>query len=202
MRPAALATACRRGPFSPDVAAGVGDSHSWIDDSGHENLHGWAHGEEPFACATCHFDTVIAPGVRTRDANGWSVYEAVPIANRRTHVNGQPDVVFTSSPVWLFDIPFDLTGGAYAPMEKSCADISCHLQQTPVAWGLPFRVDNTYECGLRPPATSLDSSRPSSRCFAAPLRALRGYRPSPAARRSNAVQHSWTPSTPGPAPPG
>jgi predicted CxxxxCH...CXXCH cytochrome family protein len=143
--------------FAPGVSAGTGDSHSYIDSNGEENLHGAVHSFAPIACATCHFATVEAEGVRTtarRDGGTqyWSVYQAVPIANRASHVNGQPDIRFTSAPVRSVtsspDNYFLADGGArYEMATKTCSGVSCHLLQTTVKWGTPYRPWSNYlEC--------------------------------------------------------
>ena len=135
---------------SPDVAAGVGDSHSYIDANGNENLHGWLHGAEPMPCAGCHYLTVTADGVRSRSTAqatyGWSIYQPVPIADRTRHVDGEATVAFTTSPVPLLNGSFDLTTAGYDPASRGCSDVSCHLSQTSVSWGDPYRFENPYEC--------------------------------------------------------
>ncbi|NOZ02450.1 MAG: CxxxxCH/CxxCH domain-containing protein [Deltaproteobacteria bacterium] len=134
--------------FHPGVQAGAGDSHSWIDGKGHENLHGWNHGGAPEACSTCHFGTVSEAGARTRDpATGWSVYGAVPVSGYLQHVNGVTDVEFPQGKIKGVDgEDFDLTGASWAPDAATCSDVACHLNQTSVEWGLPFRRNVPAEC--------------------------------------------------------
>jgi len=133
----------------PSVQAGAGDSHSWIDADGYESLHGWNMGYEPAPCAACHDDTVKDFGTRTRDwtapADGWSVYGPVPIADFTRHVNGRPDVAFTSTPIQMSSAQ-DLTTATYDPATKTCSNVACHLKQTEVTWGRPYRYMNTPEC--------------------------------------------------------
>jgi predicted CxxxxCH...CXXCH cytochrome family protein len=130
----------------PDVNAGAGDSHSWIDGSDNESLHGWNMGFDPVACATCHYETVTDQGVRSRDpGNGWSIYQAVPIAGFDRHVDGWPNVAFTDELVSL-RTDHDLTTAAWDPIAGTCSNTSCHLQENPVAWGEPYRYNNGAEC--------------------------------------------------------
>ncbi len=137
---------------SPLVVAGAGNSHSFIDADGFEDLHGYNHGGDPIPCATCHFDTVTDPGVRWRDyaapANGWSVYEPVPIAGHPEHVNGQSDVAFTTASATVISTGFDLTGASWDAASGSCDNVGCHLLQTPATWGTPYRYNNVYECNV------------------------------------------------------
>ncbi len=134
------------------VQAGAGDSHSYIDSSGGESSHGWAHGGEPTPCSACHYDTVTDPGTRTRTsvppADNWSLYDPVPIADHTQHVDGQSDVAFTPDLVRMISSDFDLSTAAYDPATSNCTDVSCHYLQTDVEWGLPFRWMNFYECNV------------------------------------------------------
>ncbi len=131
----------------PEVVAGAGDSHSWIDENGDENLHGFVHGFPPVACAVCHHDTVTASGSRTRDANGWSVYGTVPIVGYEFHVDGAASVAFTPDPVAIKPpVPYDLDTASYDPDTRTCSDVGCHKGQTTVEWGLPYRSNVGIEC--------------------------------------------------------
>jgi len=95
---------------------------------------------------------VSDPGVRYRDysppADGWSVYEPVPIDGYGFHVNGQGDVSFDSSPIMMVSNPFDLSSASYDPATQSCADVSCHFSDNPVVWGTPYRWGNSFECNV------------------------------------------------------
>ena len=122
----------------PTVTAGAGDSHSWIDSYGWENLHGFSHNYEPIACATCHFSTVSQQGVRAYDVAGWSVYDPVPINDHGKHVNGLADVQFTTD-IISFANSHDLSTAAYIATTRTCSNVSCHLIQTEVSWGTPYR---------------------------------------------------------------
>jgi len=144
----------------PTVLAGAGDSHSWIDEYGYDNLHGWNHGRDAVACATCHFNTVIEQGVRTKTsvppADEWSVYEKVDMDGHAAHVNGKPDVAFTTAVLTYpppanyppSDIQHDLTTASYDAQSKTCSNVSCHFLQTSVVWGTPFRWENSFECNV------------------------------------------------------
>jgi len=134
-----------------EVDAAAGDSHNWIDGNDHENLHGFIHGiADPLACATCHFSSVTEQGTRSRDGNGWSVYETVPIDDHTQHVDGEPDVAFATDLIEFNPSGgpsfYDLSTASYEPSSKTCSNVSCHLQQTAVDWGQPYRYWNTPEC--------------------------------------------------------
>jgi predicted CxxxxCH...CXXCH cytochrome family protein len=133
--------------FDPTVEAGAGDSHSWVDGSNFENMHGWMHGGDPCACATCHFGTVMDQGNRYR-MSGLSVYDAVSITDTTVHVNGSGDVAFTPDLVTITSTPFDLSTATYDTLSQTCNDVSCHLNDTAVQWGTPFRYWNGYECNV------------------------------------------------------
>ncbi|MFH2005266.1 MAG: CxxxxCH/CxxCH domain-containing protein [bacterium] len=136
--------------FYPTVVAGAGDSHSYIDDIGYENLHGWSMTGDPIACATCHYSTVTDQGVRSRTPlpDEWSVYQSVPMVGFGAHVNGQPDVTFTPDLVPVIADPplFDLSSASYDPATRTCSGVGCHLLETEAQWGAPYRWSNTYEC--------------------------------------------------------
>ena len=133
------------------VDAGAGDSHSWIDSDGFESLHGWSHGFDPIACSSCHYDTVVEPGERSRDSTPpaleWSLYEPVPIADFKNHVDGGPDVAFDPDPVEIKPGSFlDLSASDYDPTGRACSDVSCHKAEIDVSWGEPYRWWNMPEC--------------------------------------------------------
>ncbi|RME27008.1 MAG: CxxxxCH/CxxCH domain-containing protein [Deltaproteobacteria bacterium] len=132
----------------PDVDGAAGDSHSWIDPEGYEDLHGYTHGFQPLACATCHYGTVTEQGQREFDQNtGWSVYQPVPIASHESHVNGKPDVAFTPDAITLRS-DHDLSTASYDESTRTCSGVSCHINQADVAWGSPYRYENTFECNV------------------------------------------------------
>ena len=133
----------------PEVQAGVGDSHSWIDDWGYDNLHAYNMAGTPVPCAGCHFTTVADQGTRGFDSNWFAYYDPIPIVGWARHVNGAPDVGFTDELVLVRNQPgFDLTVASYDPANKSCSNVPCHLQQTEVVWGAPYRWWNSYECNM------------------------------------------------------
>jgi predicted CxxxxCH...CXXCH cytochrome family protein len=124
----------------------AGQSHSWINaannkESGHGNNHGFA----PLACRTCHAQTVATANVTSRDVNGWSVYQPVPIAGFGSHVNGHPDVFFDTTPVQYLTSK-SLTSATYNVATKTCSNVACHLAQTQVLSGNPFREQVGVEC--------------------------------------------------------
>ena len=137
--------------FSDATEAGAGDSHSWIDGDGHENLHGWSHGFTPPPCAACHYDTVRDPGQRWRDttaaSEGWSIYVDVPLWAHARHVDGDADVAFSPDPIPVGS-DYDLSGATYATDTRTCSNVSCHLEETEVVWGTPFRWRNGWECNV------------------------------------------------------
>ncbi len=130
------------------VAAGAGASHSWIDDQNYENLHGWNMGFDPLACATCHHGTATSQGVRTRDlVTDWSIYQPVPIDGFLNHVNGQPDVAFTTDNI-TYNSTFNLAAATYNDVTETCSNVSCHLNDTSAVWGRPYRWWNNIECNV------------------------------------------------------
>lgn len=134
----------------PSVEAGVGDSHQWIDDYGYGNLHAFNMGFDALSCRTCHYGTVTEANTWARDSMDVTTYDPVPLASRRLHVNGSPNVVFdTVNPVSYGTVTFNLSGAAYDPVTKTCANAACHLQQTTVTWGSPYRwwLEST-ECNV------------------------------------------------------
>ena len=142
----------------PEVSAGVGDSHQWIDEYGYTNLHAWNMSYDPVQCRTCHYSTVTQAGA-TSGTDYLVVYAPVPLASRVTHVNGTPDVAFdTVNSIDYGRRSYSLSGATYNPATKSCANVACHyypsgspreptrLQQEP-KWGAPYRWW-TSECNV------------------------------------------------------
>ena len=139
---------------SPTNAAGAGDSHFWVDSWGYGNLHAWSMGYEPIACATCHFDTVTVQGGR-RFVGSMSMpeYDPVPVSGFAAHVNGGKDVRFTDENIlmggdtWFTaSVPVGTPAPLWNGGAKTCSSVSCHLNQTVVTWGMPYRWENSYEC--------------------------------------------------------
>jgi predicted CxxxxCH...CXXCH cytochrome family protein len=126
----------------------VGQSHSWLDvATGNESGHGNNHGFAPLACKTCHVQTVTQANVVSR-SGGLSVYGAVPIAGFGSHVNGHPDVFFdTSQPVQYLTAK-SLSTATYNVATKTCSNVACHLAQTQVRSGNPYRELVGIECNV------------------------------------------------------
>ena len=136
----------------PDVEAGVGNSHQWIGDYGYGNLHAWNMGFAPLACRTCHYGEITEANTWTRDAADVTTYGAVPLASRVLHANGQRDVIFDTVNDVVYagssrTTVYSLASASYDPATKSCSNVGCHLLQTYVEWGTPYRYW-TNECDL------------------------------------------------------
>ena len=136
---------------APDVQAAAGDSHSWIADDGTEDLHGRGKGFRPIPCAACHYDTVQDQGERgyefVSSPDGRSVYQPVAITGFARHANGVADVAFTPEPVTIKK-DWSLADATWNPGTRTCADVGCHILQTEVAWGRPYRWPNFWECNV------------------------------------------------------
>jgi predicted CxxxxCH...CXXCH cytochrome family protein len=132
---------------SENAQAGVGQSHSWIDDQGYDNMHAWNHGYGPIGCAACHAGTVTDLGETyyAGPGEGVAFYEPIPITNFENHVNGVGNVAFTTEPVKVKGY-HDLTTAAYNPETRSCNSVSCHIFEETVKWGAPYRWWNSSEC--------------------------------------------------------
>lgn len=148
-------TECHAFPLTasyPTVQAGVGDSHQWIDDYGYGNLHAYNMGYGPISCRTCHYGIITQANTWSQTSMDVTTYNAVPLASRQLHVNGTPDVHFdTTSPEnpATNGVGAGLSGASYDPAAKSCSNVACHLQQTRVIWGTPYRWWNdSTECNL------------------------------------------------------
>jgi predicted CxxxxCH...CXXCH cytochrome family protein len=150
-------TECHQFPLTtyfPSVQAGVGDSHQWVDDYGYGNLHGWNMGFEPIGCRTCHYGTITQTNTSSRDTNSdVTTYNPVALASLRYHVNGVKDVIFDMTDPVIYatsDGPatLGLSAATYDQNTKTCSNVACHLNQTKVTWGTPYRWWNTAECDL------------------------------------------------------
>jgi predicted CxxxxCH...CXXCH cytochrome family protein len=155
-------TECHAFPLttsSPTVDAGVGDSHQWIDGSGYGNLHAWNMGADPLSCRTCHYGTVTQANTWTRNPiTGVTAYNPIPIAGKQLHVNGFRDVVFdtldsvvyngTANVFPMSGAPYSLNTATFDGSTKTCSNVSCHLFQTKVTWGTPYRWQNPIECNV------------------------------------------------------
>jgi len=151
-----LCTECHAFPLTtsyPSVQAGVGDSHAWIDNYGYVDLHAWNMGSGiPVSCKDCHYGPVTeARGFTYTD---WNVtYAPVPLASRVLHVNGRPDVNFDNTAAnnplpYYSNPPLSLSGASYDPSTKTCSNVSCHLEQSIVKWGTPYRWWDSAECNI------------------------------------------------------
>ncbi len=137
----------------PVVSAGAGDSHAWIDDIGDLNLHAWNMGFGPLQCNTCHYDTVEDDFLWITDNNGNLLLDDITIFNTAKHVNGTKDIAFSLNPI-LYptstkgDVSFDISSIIFDQQDKTCTSVPCHLSQTVVKWGSPYRRDNIDECNV------------------------------------------------------
>ena len=139
---------------SLDNDGGAGDSHYWVDPYGYENLHVWNMGYEALSCRTCHYETVREPSTTTIDpATFRRVYNDVALFDKSSHVNGTVDVAFDTVNGFTYSrssgIPkhYDLAAASYDPADRTCSNIGCHIQETKVIWGLPYRwYDYGQEC--------------------------------------------------------
>jgi len=135
---------------SVDNDGGAGDSHYWIDPEGYENLHVWNMGFTAIGCRTCHYDTV-----REWDQSqgqGWDIDEStlrrfyydVALYDKAKHVNGSVDVTFDTVNNFTYDGPeiYDLSPASFDPETKTCSNVACHIEETKVIWGLPYRWYN------------------------------------------------------------
>ncbi|MEI6126114.1 MAG: CxxxxCH/CxxCH domain-containing protein [Pseudomonadota bacterium] len=135
----------------PQVQAGVGNSHQWIDSYGYGNLHAWNMQFDPLMCRTCHYTTVTEISTWSRDTHDVTTFGNVPIANKAYHVNGVKDVAFDVNPV-LYSVyrgtttTFSLASTVYNPSTKGCSSVPCHLAQKKPQWGKPYRWENSIEC--------------------------------------------------------
>jgi predicted CxxxxCH...CXXCH cytochrome family protein len=130
---------------------GAGDSHSWIDPYGYQNLHTYNMGFAPVSCRYCHNDTVKQ--VNTWTSNGLDVrtLSDVPIENFAKHVNGVKDVAFDKQNPFVYqsgysgNVSHSLANAVYDPGTKTCSNVACHREETTVKWGTPYRW-YTNEC--------------------------------------------------------
>ncbi len=138
---------------APDNDGGAGDSHYWIDPYGYENLHVWNMGFAALSCRTCHYDTVRDSSTAPVDPlTGRRGYTDGALFDRAFHVNGRVDVAFdtvngASYPASSGIKFHDLNAATYDPATRTCSNVGCHLTETAVTWGLPYRwYDWGQEC--------------------------------------------------------
>jgi len=152
----------------PDVQAGVGDSHQWVDHRGYNWRHAYNMGYDPVPCRTCHYNTVTQAGSAdwvVENSASIIAYDPVPLASHVMHVNGTSDVAFDTVngfryyyPGWM-DRTYSLAGATYNPSTKTCSNVGCHYKPTgpglkwqqKVIWGGPNRMDEGFsgaECDV------------------------------------------------------
>lgn len=132
----------------PQVHAGVGQSHSFLDSTGLENGHAFNHGGTPLSCRTCHFDTVTGLNATSR-VGGLSTYGPVPIVGFAQHVNGLPDVAFDRvNSVAVSGRVQSLVSASYSQPTRTCSNVACHKSQSAVVNGSPYRPALTIECNV------------------------------------------------------
>lgn len=131
----------------PTNDGGAGDSHSWIDSYGYQSLHTYNMESDPVSCKTCHFDTVKQVNSFTSNNLDVRTLGDVPIANFSKHVNGRNDVAFDrqNSISYFGNTPLSLANANYDAATRTCSNVACHVSQTTVKWGKPYRWD-TDEC--------------------------------------------------------
>jgi len=145
-----------------DNDGGAGDSHYWIDPYGYENLHVYNMGNyPPIGCRTCHYETVNAWDETMGEAGGWNIdpttsrrfYNDVALYNKAKHVNGSVDVAFDTDNNFTYtstgsgsEVTYNLSISSFDSTTKTCSNVGCHIQETEVIWGLPYRWDNNTEC--------------------------------------------------------
>ena len=136
----------------PANDGGAGDSHSWIDMYGYDNLHTYNMGfSPPISCKYCHNGTVQQLNTFTYDSMGVATLGEVPISNFSQHVNGINNVSFDKQNPFVYstyggDTSMNLSAASYDAATKTCSNVSCHLGQTSVKWGTPYRWYYETEC--------------------------------------------------------
>ncbi len=138
-----------------DNDGGAGDSHYWVDPDGYENLHVWNMGYQAIGCRTCHYGTVQEASTTVVDPITWRRnYNDVAVYDKAKHVNGSVDVLFDTVNNFTYTdqynnptLTVDLSVSSFAPATKTCSSVGCHLQETEVTWGVPYRwYDFGQEC--------------------------------------------------------
>ena len=161
--------------FYPEVSAGVGDSHQWVDSNNWNWGHAYNMAYGGIPCATCHYTSVdhfggTGPPTYWTVVNGADVQAYYPVAvkDRSLHVNGAPDVAFDTLNGYRYVASrythqYDLTSATYNAQTKTCTNVTCHsggpVGQAPnkwqqnVKWGTPYRgeggpVGTEVECDV------------------------------------------------------
>ncbi|GAM11651.1 geobacter CxxxxCH...CXXCH motif protein [Geobacter sp. OR-1] len=152
----------------------TGDSHAWLDNNYIEQGHfrKYKFSTEPVSCTFCHSGTVntlnkfYRPSVYNPPSQPYFTnLSAVAISNFSNHVNGKNDVIFDKQKTFTVYYPgmpswgipekttfYSLSSAnvGYSTETKTCSNISCHLGQTSVKWGQPYRAykyeSNDIEC--------------------------------------------------------
>jgi predicted CxxxxCH...CXXCH cytochrome family protein len=132
-----------------------------------ESMYGNAGGG--VACRACHYGEITSDNgsyMRTVDSPyqlSVRMYNPVPVADHRSHVNGNADVMFDTVNAYPYDgWAFSLANANYDPVEKTCSNTACHYsvgpnpnagwgrdgfrQYAPV-WGTPYYSDGS-NCGM------------------------------------------------------
>jgi predicted CxxxxCH...CXXCH cytochrome family protein len=133
----------------PGNAAGVGDSHAWLDSWAYQYGHAWNMTGEGVPCATCHFGSVyhrdrlpqattppVTPPLSATYVDptnsGANAYYPVDIKNRSLHVNGLAEVAFDTTGYMYYGSPANwnlrsLSSATYDPATKTCSNVGCHV---------------------------------------------------------------------------
>ncbi len=146
----------------PEVQAGVGNTHSWIDDIGYDNMHSYNMSFDPLICRVCHYGTVTETQTWSRDPVwGIATYGPAAIANKAYHVDGLKEVVIDTVNLvtysgWSGNNSYSLAQTTYNPVSRTCTNAPCHYYTGPQSssrwqlspqWGLPYRWF-TNECDV------------------------------------------------------
>jgi predicted CxxxxCH...CXXCH cytochrome family protein len=138
----------------PDAKACAGESHACVDEGGYGNLHAFNHGYDPIPCRSCHARTVTEVAAFTRDSLDVTTFADIPVSGLARHADGEIDVAFDAvNPVVyprssLPPISMDLGAARWNAETRTCTGVPCHLQQSEVAFGAPYRWESTSECNV------------------------------------------------------
>lgn len=155
--PALTCSGCHGNPTQNSYLnndGGAGDSHSWIDPYGYQNLHTYNMGYDPVSCKVCHYDTVKQVNSFTSDGYDVRTLGDVPITGFAKHVNGKKDVVFDKENPYVYESYYggtttvSLANATYDPATRTCSNVACHISQTTVKWGTPYRWYYERECDV------------------------------------------------------
>jgi predicted CxxxxCH...CXXCH cytochrome family protein len=155
----------------------TGNNHSWINNDYYEEGHfgKYYFTTDPISCTFCHNGTVTQLNNWSRPviADPYTYYptaaepyfttmSSVPIANFSKHVNGKADVNFDKDKTYTVNFPggystppkttfYKMSTSTYSAETKSCSNVACHLGQSTVKWGTPYKaykynVGEDYGC--------------------------------------------------------